>query len=145
MANTETYRRLHWKDKSGRTWKVKFYNESWGFEGFVYSERERGTGSILINTHQLFRKKSIARLSDVRVDDHIENRGIGAMLVREAIKECKQRGHRGIDGYLSSADSDHFLKLKYFYTKLGFSVVFFTEKHPDYSYDRVGKIELAFC
>ena len=143
MTNTGTYRRFQWQDKTGRAWIVHFYNEPWGFEGFVASEHENGTGSIRIQTHQLSQEKSIARLADVQVDDRIENRGMGTMLVMEAIKECKRRGHVGIDGYLSIADSDHFPKLKYFYTKLGFSVVFFTDKHPDYSYDRVGKIDLV--
>ena len=143
MANDKPFRRFQWQDKTGRTWIVHFYNESWGFEGFAASEHEHGTGSIHIQTHQLSQEQSIARLAYVQVDDRIENRGMGTMLVREAVKECKRRGHRGIDGYLSSADSDHFLKLKHFYTNLGFSVVFFTEKHPDYSHDRVGKIEMV--
>ena len=67
------------------------------------------------------------------------------MLVGEAIKECKRRGHEGIEGHLSSADSDHFDKLKHFYQRLGFSVVFYEPEHPDYRrYRRVGKIELTF-
>ena len=66
------------------------------------------------------------------------------MLVREVIKECKRRGHEGIEGKLSDADSDHFDKLKHFYEKLGFSVGFYTEEHPDYRFDRVGEVEMVF-
>ena len=86
----------------------------------------------------------MALLNDVRVDKLIEDRGLGSMLVREAIEECKRRGHKGICGYLSEADSCHFPKLKYFYNKLGFSVGFYDVKHSDYRFDRVGEIEMFF-
>ena len=86
----------------------------------------------------------MAYLTDVQVDKYLENRGVGSMLVGEAIKECKLRGHKGIEGDLSNVDSDHFDKLEYFYEKLGFTVVFYEPEHPDYSPRRVGKVELIF-
>ena len=66
------------------------------------------------------------------------------MLVREAIEECRRRGYKGIHGYLSYVDRGHFRKTKHFYEKLGFSVVFYAEEHPDYRFERVGKIEMVF-
>ena len=54
----------------------------------------------------------------VEVNERMENRGAGSMLVGEAIEECKRRGHVGIEGKISSVDSDHFDKLKHFYEKL---------------------------
>ena len=86
----------------------------------------------------------MALLNNVKVDCHIENRGLGSMLVRETIEECKRRGHKGICGYLSDVDRDHFPKLKYFYKKLEFSVGFYDVKHPVYQFNRVGKIEMLF-
>ena len=86
----------------------------------------------------------MAHLMDVQVNRHMENRGVGSMLVQEAAKECKLRGHRGIEGKISSVDSDHFDKLKHFYEKLGFTVVFYAPEHPDYRHNRVGKIEMLF-
>ena len=87
---------------------------------------------------------SIARLIDVRVDRRVEDRGIGSMLVKEAIAECKRRGNKGIYGDLSIADKDYFPKLEHFYEKLGFSVVFYEKDHPADGGWRVGKIEMLF-
>lgn len=82
----------------------------------------------------------MARLEDVKVNCQFENRGIGSMLVKEAIAECKRRGHKGIDGYLSRKDIDHLPKLMHFYKILGFSVELYKrERH-----EGIGKIELFF-
>ena len=86
----------------------------------------------------------IARVDDVKIDAPFENYGMGSMLVGEAIKECERLGNKGIHGYLSDADKDHFPKLKHFYEKLGFSVVFYSEDHPDYQIARAGKVEMDF-
>ena len=86
----------------------------------------------------------MALLTDVEINRYMENRGAGSMLLQRAIVECKRRGHKGIEGKLSSVDTDHFDKLKYFYEKLGFSVVFYEPEHPDFSPGRVGKVELMF-
>ena len=65
-----------------------------------------------------------AKLLDVRVHPNFENRGVGSMLVRMVIEECKRRGNRHIWGVLSEVARDHFDKLEHFYKKLGFSVTF---------------------
>ena len=86
----------------------------------------------------------MARLIDVRVSKQLENRGLGSLLVGQAITECKQRGHRGIEGKLSTVDSGHFDKLEYFYKRLGFSVTFYESSHPLYEPPFVGRIKLLF-
>ena len=86
----------------------------------------------------------MAFVNDVRVDRSIEDRGLGSLLVREAIEECKRRGHKGMYGYLSDVDIGHFPKLEYFYRKLGFSVSFNDMTRPDYRYNRAGTIEMVF-
>ena len=137
--------RFQWRDKHGLVWTVEFTEELLGFSGFMASTQVRGTGLVHVQTHNIHsQKQSMALQNDVRVDCHIENRGLGSMLVKKAIEECIRRGHKGIYGYLSEADRDRFLKLKHFYKKLGFSVVFYAEEHPDYRFDRVGTIEMVF-
>ena len=144
MAN-DFFHRFQWHDRCGHTWHVRFDNHVVGFSGFAASENQRGTGAIYVQTHDIHAgKQSLALLNDVRVDDRIENRGLGSMLVREAIEECKRRGHKGLYGFLSEADRDHFSKLEHFYGRLGFSIVFYGTTHPDYKFNRVGKIEMAF-
>ena len=75
------------------------------------------------------------RISDWKVPELYENRGIGSMLLREAILECRHRGVNRITGELTEADRDHFDKLKYIYEKKGFFVRFFDpdaiERSPD--------------
>ena len=66
------------------------------------------------------------------------------MLVREALEICQRLGQEGMDGDLSIVDSDHFDKLKHFYEKLGFSVIFYSPGDPDYRISRVGKIDIKF-
>lgn len=145
MARNDVISRFRWRDRDGIVWTVRFSDIHVGFSGFMVSSQRSGTGLVYVLTHSTYcQKQSMARLSDVRIDASVENRGLGSMLVREAIKECKRRGHAGIDGYLSSVDWDHFPKLKHFYKKLGFSVGFYPEDHPDYRFDRVGKIEMLF-
>ena len=95
-------------------------------------------------TNAHLRQLPMAILGDVRVDEQLENRGLGSMLVREAIAECEKRGHKGIQGTLSRVDAGHFDKLEHFYTSLGFSVVFFRPEDPEFSSGWRGKVELAF-
>ena len=145
MISNDVFRRFQWQDRRGLTWKVVFYNHEVGFSGFGVPSQGPGTSEIQVRTHDGWsRKQSMAYLHDVRVDSHIENRGMGSMLVREAIEECARRGHEGMYGYLSELDSGHFQKLKYFYEKLGFSVSFYDPSRPDYRYDQAGKIEMTF-
>ena len=51
---------------------------------------------------------------------------------------------KGMEGNLSDVDRGHFDKLKYFYEKLGFTVMFYERDHPSYRHARVGKIEMIF-
>ena len=99
-----------------------------------------------VQTHDLDSQRQLpmACLLDVEVNERMENRGAGSMLVGQAIEECKRRGHEGIEGEISFVDSDHFDKLKYFYEKMGFSFVIYDSEHPNYGSTRVGKIEVFF-
>ena len=146
MTNDCVFLRFQWEDSCGLIWDVGFSEESIKFSGFMASSQVRGTGEIHVQTHDTYsRKRSIACLSHVEISDRrLENRGMGTMLVGIAIEVCKRRRYDGIEGYLSSVHENHFAKLKYFYNKLGFSVVFYAEEHPDYHYDKVGKIEMNF-
>ena len=149
MDFSDASRRFQWRDRCGLAWDVYIYDDgalmSWiarpRYDGYI-----GGTNVAHVRTHTLnpLRKSPKARLQDVQVDRYLENRGTGSMLVREVIKECKRRGHEGIEGKLSSVDSHHFDKLKHFYEKLGFTVVFYAPEHPDYRQNRVGKIEMLF-
>ncbi len=145
MTRDDVFLRFQWQDRGGLVWTVGFTEEPVGFSGFMASKQVRGTGLVHVQTRNIYSQKLLrARLSDVRISSpHIENRGMGSMLVREAIEECIRRGHKGIYGYLSNVDRDHFQKLKHFYKKLGFSVGFYAVEHPDYRFDRVGKIEMC--
>ena len=146
MTNDGVFLRIQWQDKCGLDWTVVFTEEPLKFSGFMAASQVRGTGEIHVQTHDTYsRKLSMACLRHVEISDRrLENRGMGSMLVGIAIEECKRRRYDGIEGYLSSVHGDHFTKLKHFYKKLGFSVVFYAEEHPDYHYDRVGKLEMNF-
>ena len=131
MTNDRVFKRFKWQDRGQYIWDVYFVVTPIGFSGYVVSRHTRKLSRIFVKTDDEYSQEQlIARIADVRVDREVENRGIGSMLVREVISECKRRGHKGIDGYLSSVDRDHFSKLKQFYEKLGFSVVFYEKDHP---------------
>ena len=145
MTHHDVFLRFQWADRHGLIWTVAFTEEPWGFSGFMASSQVHGTGLVEVQTRDIHSQEhSMARLCNVWVCSKMENRGLGSMLVGKVIEECSRREHKGIDGYLSDVDSDHFTKLRYFYEKLGFSFVFYDVKHPDYRYDRVGKIEMLF-
>lgn len=55
-------------------------------------------------------------------ESRIEDRGYGSILLRNLIKFTEELGIKTINGNLSSADSDHFDKLDYLYSKYGFKV-----------------------
>ena len=141
----DIFRKFQWQDRAGLIWLVGFYNDPGGFRGYATPRHERGSGKINVQTTiSDSERQSMAFLIDVEVDGRNENRGLGSMLVRKSMEECRKRGHQGIYGYLSEVDADHFLKLKHFYEKLGLSVVFYGEEHPDYRFNRAGKIDLVF-
>ena len=145
MTNDDVFHRFQWEDRNGLTWNVEFIEGSGGFSAYAKSEHVRGRGEAHVQTHDIDgQKQPTARLDDVRVDSLIEDRGLGSMLVREAIEECKRRGHKGVYGYLSDVDRDHFPKLKHFYKNLGFSVVIYSEERPKHQTSWAGKIEMLF-
>lgn len=145
MNCDDMFLRFLWRDRGGLVWTVEFIEDSSSLYWCAKSEEIYEKGLIFVQTHDIHSQKLLmAHLVDVRVDAPLENRGMGSMLVREAVKECKRRGHKGMDGYLSYVDKDHFPKLKYFYEKLGFSVKFNDAKHSDYKSSRAGKIEIIF-
>ena len=145
-------RRWQREDKFRQPWNL--YQIDYPTMFSLYAQL--GTVGLLceahVKTHEIVKmhgeefslQSSMAFLGDVRVNQRFENRGVGSMLVEEAIAECKRRGHVGIEGRLSEADRDHFGKLEHFYTKLGFSVVFYRLEAPEYRELGPGKVALEF-
>ena len=80
----------------------------------------------------------------MRVNSFMENRGVGSMLVKEAIDACKRRGNLGIDGNISKVDRDHFDKLKHFYERLGFDFELFDAERLDGRSNTVGRVFMRF-
>ena len=145
MTREDTFLRFQWRDKYGLLWIVAFSESPIGFSGFLASRQVRGTGLIYVQTHDTNdQRQPMAFVNDVRVDPSIENRGLGSMLIREAIKECMRRGHKGMGGHLSEVDRGRFPKLKYFYERLGFSVTIYSENQPSSRSGWAGKIEMVF-
>lgn len=145
MGNGEVFRKFQWRDKSGFTWNVEFCNGSSGFSGYAVLDQRGGTGRIHLQANSLGSQQlPMAFQDDVHVDSHSENRGLGSMLFGAIIEECMLRGHKGICGNLSESDRIRFPKLKHFYEKLGFSVYFYDNRHPEYGFARAGKIEMIF-
>ena len=145
MTRRGYFSKFQWRDRLGKIWTVQFDRSPIGFTARVTSGIKLRAGVIHVRTHSIGDPEpSIARLNDIQVDAPFENRGMGSMLVREALEICKRLGQEGMDGDLSIVDSDHFDKLRHFYEKLGFSVVFYSPGDPDYRISRVGKIEMLF-
>lgn len=146
MTINDASRQLQWRDRCGLIWNVYLVETPIDLSWHARPRDVGGRYEAHVLTHSLdFQQQlPIARLIDVRVNRRMENRGAGSMLVRRAVEECTRRGHKGIEGDISSVDSDHFDKLRHFYEKLGFSVIFFEPDHPEYRCYRVGKIEMAF-
>lgn len=141
MTSSDAFKQFPWSDKYGFIWDVVFYPGTISFSGYADPVHTGEPNVIHVRTH-LFpsQKLSVARLEDVRVNCQFENRGIGFMLVRTAISECKRRGHNGIEGNLGAVDRGHLPKLIHFYEKLGFSVVLYDEEQIA----GIGEIEMAF-
>ena len=146
MTSSPASGRFQWRDKfelmwtgdldetpSVLTWRIR--PRDWG---------GRYVACVQTHSYNTGEQLPMALLTDVEINRYMENRGAGSLLVQRAIVECKRRGHKGIEGKLSSVDIDHFDKLKHFYEILGFSVVFYDPEHPDYAPRRVGKVEMLF-
>ena len=145
MARRGYFSKFEWRDRLGKNWTVGFARTPIGYSARVISGSKLRAGVIHVQTHSTGDPKPhIARLNDLQVGAPFENRGMGSMLVREALEICKRLGQEGMEGDLSIVDSDHFDKLKHFYEKLGFSVVFYRPGDPEYRTSRVGRIEIKF-
>lgn len=134
-----------WADRSGRVWRVQWitYDGAIEWNARLASRRAilKASASVTVGSGALRR---MARLDDIRVDEEVENQGVGSRLLSEIITTCRKRGHVGIEGELSIVDSDHFDKLTHFYEKFGFTVTFHSPYHPDYNPKRPGDIRLVF-
>lgn len=136
-------------DKFGTVWKIhQMEDDSESFNLFASSTETHLTRErprAYVKTHKApGQPLPKAYLTDVLVPNKWENRGIGSMLIREAIRECKRIGNKGIEGNLSSADKSRLDKLTHFYRKLGFSVCIFEPGTPKYDRGIFGEIEMIF-
>ncbi len=145
MASRRPLSKFQWRDKLGEMWTVQFTRSPIGFSAEETCGTRLRAGVMQVQALSTENAKlPIVRLNDIQVDTQFENRGMGSMLVREALEICKRLGHVGMYGTLSIVDSDHFDKLKHFYEQLGFSVVFYKPGDPNYRHSSVGKIEIMF-
>ena len=146
MTSSGASRQFQWRDRCGLAWDVDIYDDG-ALISWIARPRYVGghyMAHVQTHAHDSQRQLPMAYLLDVEVNERMENRGAGSMLVGQAIEECKRRGHEGIEGEISFVDSDHIDKLKYFYEKMGFSFVTYDSEHPKYGSTRVGKIEMFF-
>ena len=142
-------RKWHWSDKYQACWRVALTEEEQplSFELYVGSlSTSAAISFIYIELSNYGEDGRISvKITDWKVPDPYENRGIGSMLLREAILECRHRGVNRITGDLTDADKDHFDKLEYIYEKHGFTVCFFDpdtiERNSNKS--KLGEVELT--
>ena len=141
------------KDKLGLVWDIYRIDSPKMREWYAATGNVGGKYEAYVETHELvdadgglakLRLLRLARLLDIRIDERMENRGVGSLLLGEAVRECKRLGSPGMEGDLSREDKDHFDKLKYFYEKEGFTVEFFSPDDPRYSDVILGRVEIIF-
>ena len=146
MTSDEALGQLWWGHRCGLIWHGHMDEEPSMLTWRMRPGNVGGRYVAHVQTHSFHTGEQlpVAHLTDVRIHKRMENRGAGSMLVRRAIEECKRRGHKGIEGDLSDVDIDHFDKLKHFYEKLGFTVIFYEPDHPDYRNPWDGKITILF-
>ena len=139
-------RRFAWQDRVGAPWEIVQRGDEPGsmeWFGRLQGTSGRWLCEASVQTHDRFGELlERGRLLDVKVCDLFENRGLGSMLVQEAIRECQQQGNRAIWGELARQHSDHFDKLQHFYGKLGFRVTFYPEPSPRKAI--LGEVALEF-
>ena len=85
-----------------------------------------------------------AVLLDIRIDEEVENRGVGTLLLKAIIEDCKLQGHVGIEGDLSETDRDHFDKLAHWYPKNGFTIEFYDEEEIQQAGGKPGRVWITF-
>lgn len=141
------------KDNLGLIWDIYRIDSPNMREWYAATGDVGGRYETCVETHEIvdadsggenFRLLRLAKLLDIRIDGRMENRGVGSLLLREAVGECKRLGHLGLEGDLSREDKDHFDKLKHFYEKEGFTVEFFCSDDPRYSPIMLGRAEIIF-
>ena len=152
MDFSDASRQFQWRDRCGLVWDVHVYDDqamiSWfarpSYVGYIGGTKRGACADPILSILSAKVAQGAPPRRASRHDTHGEPRHRVYVGSEKLIKECKRRGHEGIEGKLSSVDSDHFDKLKHFYEKLGFTVVFYAPEHPDYRQNRVGKIEMLF-
>ena len=131
MSQRTPYVRRH--DKCGQIWDIYLSEKECRVVWHAKRGPVRGIGWASVMTSDEDAKQlPFAVLEDIEVDSELRNRGVGSILLTEVIAVSRERGHTGIEGELSSADSGHFDKLKHFYEKFGFTVTFRPPEHPRY-------------
>ena len=138
----------NWSDKYETSWRVSMTEGADPLSFEIYAESASFAAPVCFIDVRLYDKGEKARISaniaDWRVPSANENRGIGSMLLREAILECRHRGVNRITGDLVGGDKDDFEKLEYLYTTHGFTVDFFdadkVNRNPNK--DHLGEVEL---
>ena len=137
---------FQWRDKKGCVWVVSRLQQQTMIHWRAETPLFRGTGEAAVKALEIgsLRPMRIARLMDVVVDDEVQNRGVGSMLIRAAMNDCQRLGSLGIDGEISSVDEDHFPKLKHIYEKLGFSFDLYASDQFNGRSNTVGEIEIRF-
>ncbi len=135
-----------WRDKKGCDWVVSRRE----YQTLVYWRAEtpmfRGIGKADIKAREIgsLLPMRTARLMDVVVDNEVQGRGVGSMLIRVAMNDCQRMGSLGMHGEISSVDEDHFPKLKHIYEQLGFSFVLYDSDQLNERSNTVGEIEIRF-
>ena len=137
---------FQWRDKKGCVWIVSRREQQTLVHWRAASPQFRGIGEADIKALEVgsLRPMRIARLMDVVVDGEVQDRGVGTMLIKAAMNDCKRLGSMGMDGKISSVDENHFPKLKHIYEKLGFSFVLYDSDQSNGKSNTVGEIEIRF-
>ncbi len=151
MIIGDVFRQFPWRDRRGVTWDVSVAESVTQVSWHTESRHGFGIGKATVRIREVEFPDletrvhlPIAHIVDLQVSDHMENRGVGSMLVRQIVEECRRRGHSGVGGDLSRQDRDHFDKLKHFYEKLGFTVEFYGADHPANDGTILGSIKMMF-
>lgn len=137
---------FEWRDKKGCVWIVSRRETQTLVRWCAANPRFGVVGEACIKALEVcsLRPMRIARLMDVKVNGEAQDRGIGTMLIRAAMDDCKRLGSVGMDGEISSVDANHFPKLKHIYEKLGFSFVLYGSDQLNERSNTVGEIEIRF-
>ena len=149
-------------DKLGNRWgvikKVDIFMTRWWILPHR-TARANGEGKAFVRTHEVIDKSlpwdhilsdndvgqlPMARLEDITVSQEVENRGVGTLLLKAIIEDCRQRGHTGIEGDLSDTDREHFDKLEYWYPQNGFSIKFYDKAERRRNRGKPGRVWMMF-